>query len=868
MNHKIGQPRIKLCRLICFVGSLILLSHDLQAQNNVDKPSLGSLAGYSRIILPVGPRSSFRVQEGISGKSELRLEVDGPQNGKWGPVELKDERVAGIAIIEETSTTKRVSIRLNKPELETFAYYQPAPSAVVIDVWAGESKPEPRKPASISSTKKQELTKKAVVEVNKGYAPLNREQNLFFDLPAVTPRYVYQGINFDTVRERDPGAGWEWTNPDLSVPGGINLSLAAKLFERKQYALAIRSVEFARRDFQASPYFDELTYLEALALRNLGKLEKDNSLISRGDEKLRELMLKTREGNYLPFSGKIRMFFASSAYREERWLDAISQFELITTLKGSEKEADYSGIVMASAESYLALRQYRRAERIYRSVISEMPKSELAKESLYRWGNILSHERAFRKADEIFRQALREYPEHEKIRNEAYFNLAEANFSLGKLSEAQKFFQEYIRRHASNPLAGLAKVRLGEIAELQDRDAKSAAEYYRDAINRFPFSLGETVGRIRLAGADIDKVRDPGFEISMLEKYSDDASLPLAVRQMAEEVLLRYLNHHARFEESMARAERAMGLAEGRPTEIFRALLIKAAIGRSEQLAQAKEFDKLLQLYREKRELYDLAGPEPLRDIAAAYEHLGLPKTANDFMAKYFAAMSKAPRQPASFTTDRERTVLKIARVDFIQGRYQSVLDLLEESKGTEADRLRVNSMMKLQKWDAAKRLADTFLAENSMRRGNTVKLSDEEKVDFLEAQLAWLEQRKEYRAMEDLLVKAVSEMSTPYERFYFLLADVRWYQQKHATAVTAYQKALELFAKSSRKDRAEFRLGMSFIAQGDRKQAVKILTSLAESSQNIWGRSAKQELELIDWESKYSLVLGELPPAGLGIRE
>ena len=60
--------------------------------------------------------------------------------------------------------------------------------------------------------------------------------------------------------------------------------------------------------------------------------------------------------------------------------------------------------------------------------------------------------------------------------------------------------------------------------------------------------------------------------------------------------------------------------------------------------------------------------------------------------------------------------------------------------------------------------------------------------------------------------------------------------------------------------------MALSYIALGERMDAVKLLTKLADSSQNIWGESARQELKLIDWEKKYSVILGDLPPMGLGI--
>jgi len=55
-------------------------------------------------------------------------------------------------------------------------------------------------------------------------------------------------------------------------------------------------------------------------------------------------------------------------------------------------------------------------------------------------------------------------------------------------------------------------------------------------------------------------------------------------------------------------------------------------------------------------------------------------------------------------------------------------------------------------------------------------------------------------------------------------------------------------------------------VALGKREEAVKLMTELKNSGQSVWAESAKQELQLIEWERKYSSILRTLPPSGLGI--
>ena len=82
------------------------------------------------------------------------------------------------------------------------------------------------------------------------------------------------------------------------------------MFKKEKYALAIKAIEFTRRDFPENIYLDEMSFLEAIAYRQLGLVKKKTSnsfatmngngaggnqnkaLVREGDKKLRELMIK------------------------------------------------------------------------------------------------------------------------------------------------------------------------------------------------------------------------------------------------------------------------------------------------------------------------------------------------------------------------------------------------------------------------------------------------------------------------------------------------------------------------------------------------------------------------------------------------
>ncbi len=828
--------------------------------------SLETSASFSRLVIPVNAKSRFSVKE-ESGQVVLKLE-DNPR-----PAEVKvtsDQRIKKINLLHSGSTTQEIGLMLEDSSLDYFAYYQPSPPSIVIDIWPKKAE---AKSAEIGSRVPAEVKKpiaKPAVAKKINEKPLSLKDNFFFQIPIIVPNFVYSGDSFDTSKERNISGGWNWTKPDNNIPGATNFSLAQKLFERKQYALCIKTIEFARRDYPAGKYSDEMDFLEALAYREMGLAEKDQFLTTKSEEKLQELMLReSREGGYLPFSSKIRIFFASEAYRNERWLDAVSHFEFITTGKNAEKEQDYTGIVMAMAEAYFQLRQYRRVERIYRSLDGKEATKSMIPEAAYRLGNIHAHEKALKKADKAFRDALRKYPEHEAIRVEAYFNLAEVNFGMGDFKKSEEYFLKFLELHPSNTLAGLALVRMGEISELLRKDTNKASEYYLSAINRFPFSLADTLGRLRRARLNVKTEKDIDFQIGSISDVIKSEPIPEEVKRIAHETLIGYLMQSERFEEAAKSSEEGMSITSGVGYEIMKRLYVDALRMQVQQLNKKMAYDQLLALYKQKTEWLEKIGPELYKELAEAYRGLGIYETSNQFLARYAEETRNSVhgRNPSSLERAQDQIALNRAKGEYLQGRFGSLLETLDGFDDIASLRLKVKALLKLNRNNEAKAMSEILFQKVLSTKSSNKKARDEAIIDATEARIVLANERKDYADLESGLQRAIAQLSSRNERFEVMLGDALWFQEKHRPAISAYRKSLEFAKSDERIARANYRMAMSQIAVGEKMEAVNILTKIRSGSQNIWSESARRELELIEWEKKYSVIIGDLPPMGLGIK-
>jgi tetratricopeptide (TPR) repeat protein len=296
----------------------------------------------------------------------------------------------------------------------------------------------------------------------------------------------------------------------------------------------------------------------------------------------------------------------------------------------------------------------------------------------------------------------------------------------------------------------------------------------------------------------------------------------------------------------------------GTPYEIYKQEYIEVQGEHFSKLVLEQKFSQALLHYQNNQKWLEMFGPKTLQLLSDTYKGLGLYDASNQYMQAYV----NAEKAKDSDGGRHIASLLKPSQTDndFAQGKYKEVISALPPKPETvEEIHMAMVSHFRLGQMKDAYRLADIL-------KDYAGELGEVAIVDVTEVLTARAFENKDFSEMETILSKARKGLGGANERVEFLYADSLWYQQKHAQAVSAYTETLEKFPKSDRADRSKYNLALSLVETGKRKEGVKLLTDLQEKGQNLWSASAKQELELLNWESKYSTILRGLPPSGLGV--
>jgi TolA-binding protein len=842
-------------------------------------PKLETLDQYTRLQIPITSGSSFRMLSGKSG--EVTLVVDRVATGALEALAgLSDSRISGVKVHPVGLDKAEVTVRFQSAQTESFAYQQG--NILVLDLWKGAARPDT--PAALPKQVKK--VAKAPHPAASARAPASKVHEQVPHVPQVEPLRISHDLflkfllpmpelaikskdgGYDLPLEFELDKRWKFSKGDKSTDDGRGFEFAKKLFAAQKYGLCLKSIEILLRDHPESEDLEELKFLRALAYKKLGESTKADYLVAKAATMLEELAAQRDEdGKPLAFQKLIVLHFAKVELEQQHWLKAIQHLEQVSSgTKPSSPEFPY--VQMLLAESYSKVSQPRRAERLYRYLVEKYPKHPLAKEAYYRIGDLLAQEKNYGRVTDEGLAALRAYPEYEKTRSELRFHIGEAYFWLGDYAKAERNFRRFTEIASASTTASLAWVRLGEIEEVSRGNINSAHAHYLKAKNGYPFSKGDVVATVRLARIDLPAEKEPTYVVRNLRELLSDKTVDWELKRIAELTLADYMLLTGEIEKAISLSSAGMAQTDGMVYSLYKRAYEKSLFAQLNEFNRKKKYAEALGLYERERKWLENYGPATFRVMAEVYRGIGLYASANKLVERYGAEVARNARSPAAA---QESARLRRAKAynSFAQGAYSQAVEELSGMQDGQSSYLRAVALFRLGRKQESYASADRALPQLKENGASKEDLVTTEMAENLAEVLIDRDTvDRDFARMERDVAACRALNQAESERLTYASADALWYQKRHKEAEKAYKDALEKYPKSNRADRARYNLGISMVSQGKRADAVKLLTDLKNSGQNVWAESAKQELELIEWERKYSSVLRTLPPSGLGIAQ
>ena len=392
-----------------------------------------------------------------------------------------------------------------EPKMETFNFRDRNPSRLVVDFWVKKGPTfaevqalEKQRAREASAKKIQNEIKtriqrriasekaKASLDVVDEFCrkPLSEEKDVF--LPFLP---VHEKVDFSKwISLTTPDAQFPYYEPSSKARDAQYVRLALNLYRKGDYALVIRTLDFLDSEYPASKYHQEMRFLRANTLLKLDLNADAEHILER---------LRTEAKN-TPVALHSAMYLARRLMERQSPLAANEAFLwLVDHYPAHNLNWVFH---LGSAESLYSIKQTDRAAKEYAWIIENAPGDDEKGEAALRFGDLYLERRQYEQAYAEYSRALRIFPKQAAHFPALALNRAEALYQMGKYSEVQKQYEDYLEQFSSYPEGWRATFRLGEIFGRRPGAENEAAsrKWFYETVNRYPFSPGSTLARLRL----------------------------------------------------------------------------------------------------------------------------------------------------------------------------------------------------------------------------------------------------------------------------------------------------------------------------------------------------------------------------------
>lgn len=619
---------------------------------------------------------------------------------------LKDSRIASLQLKEFPNGIRVVgkwkfpegNLALANPSMEHFDYTDKNNPSFVVDFWvkSGPTLAEARtierrrqekqayeKAANhakkIANRKIASQKIKVAIEDIGAFCkePLKDDKDIFLQFSPARQKFVLSKYLPSTTADTN----YTYLKPTSETEEAKYIRLALDLYAQGKTALVNRTIDFFEEKFPKSEFRHQMRFLRANALIKLGYQEQAHQILA-------QLMVDVRESAVAVQSA---MFLATKAMEKNTYLLALENFLWLTNYHPKHQ---LSWVFhMGAAEALFAMKETDRAAKEYLWVSLEAPTRLNQAEGAMRLGDLYLDRKQYESALAAYFKGMDRFKKESEEFPTVSLNRAEALYWIGEYAKAEEGFKGFLENFPSHPSGWRATFRLGEIfaRRSEPKDVEQSRKWFFDTINRFPFSPGATLARLRLmpcgdhGGFNVESAQaflskeakhfSGNGEIS-LEKYNEFRTLA-GVRSLTsfgkEQEAIQYVN--SEFDQPLG--------VQGRQllTELYSKLLRRSVL----KLLESGDEYQALVFYQEKSKILKkqryilekksgfvnyIEESDYLLKLSLAASHLGLGSLARDLDAAYKDVEKNvvARRSPAS-TSEGEQDPAKLAEKSYAEAK-------------------------------------------------------------------------------------------------------------------------------------------------------------------------------------------------------
>ncbi|RYZ89993.1 MAG: tetratricopeptide repeat protein [Proteobacteria bacterium] len=654
--------------------------------------------------------------------------------------------------------------------------------------------------------------------------------------------------------------------------------LLQTLFEKKRYAVYLKTEEWFRNKYPKSEYNEILDFMSADVYKALWEDKGEQKFYEIAQVKYKQALQKHPKS---PLCERTSLMLGYLALEKGESLDAIRIFnEHITKNYAVKPDALSNDLArMGIGTSYARINRFPEASDAFATLQKTSPHRDIRAEAAYRSGDVYVQKKDYKKAIDTYKDAIKNYSEFQAEYPNAFYNQAEALFGMGDYRKSLDVYLDFIKKFPSHEHAAFAMTRLGELLEILGADKARVMGAYLETYFRYGESDNAIISRLRLTSARMKSMKPKEVDASAKEILELVKRLDIPNIEQFGTIMIAE-GYSARNEQDKA-IDLLTKYYQQNPTTADRELFTKRIIANiTDQIHQQVEggnFIKALQTHSKYSDNWLKTNDriDTKFFLGQAFEKAGAQKESEKY---YREALNKvyAIRGTAK---DREMTVnhqkpqedelnLRLAIATYQQKKYNQAYDylkaiknpeLLTEDQQIERVRTAVDLLEKRGDLDSAVRYLTELL--HSWKGQGALVAEPYMRLAQLE-----VKQNKPDAAIESLkkvdqLMKDSKNVPTNiHAESLGLLGQLYLDKNDGPKATAVYEQLLNNYEEKRPLASVRYKLGQIHFQKGDVQKAAEVWNKLQTPKSEFWYNLAQEQLKNSEWRGDYKKYIQRIP--------
>ncbi len=650
--------------------------------------------------------------------------------------------------------------------------------------------------------------------------------------------------------------------------------LLQTLFEKKRYNVFLKTVDWFTKKYPDSQYLEMIKFMQADAHFAIWLESKNADDFDLAMLSYRQVLEKYPQSALVE---RTMMLMGFSTLERGDYLGTLRLFQNHVTKRPSSPNRDIARFALADA--YEKISRFAEANQIYNEIEQDASQIRYKEQAAYLKGDVAYKKGDYATAVKDYQRAQKNYPASIAQFPNAIYNQAAALFELKDYRKSLDLYRQFLKDHPSNPDAGFAMTRVGEILEILGADDGRVRATYMETAFRYGDSPSSIVAKLRMLSDRMKTMKPKEVEkaVKDIQALADASQLPNIV-QFA--TLMTTEGYASRKEYDKA-IDLLVKYYQANPTTADTKLLTNRIVKNiNQQLADKVNDGKFIQALKLHNKYADnwLKNSDRIDtkfNVARAFEQAGVYKDAEnlyqDALNKIYSIKgTKAGKERNVFEKlpTEDELNLRLAMVQANMGKsanaYQSLLNIKNPEK--------MNDMEQIERVQLASELLEKRGELDSAIRYLTELLKEWAGIPELVAEpylnLAQLEIKKgnvddaitSLKKIDTLMEDSKKVSPATHEKSLELLSDIYLKRKDQKEAIASLQKLLDLYENTRPLSSYRYKLGQIYFDQGEMQKAADTWAELKNQKNEFWHKLAQEKLKSSEWNDDYKKYIKRIP--------